>query len=350
MQIYPSRVHRQLELTRMERSLSTAAGIIMNTPEATAALREAFPSLCQKNVTTITNGFDAADFAVPLTPRTDGKFRIVHTGYLHTDTGLQLQKRRQMYELLGGMESGLNIATRSHLILLQALERWLARRPEAARDLEVTFAGVATEQDKAAALNSAISQCIGFTGYVSHTRSVELVRTADLLFLPMHNLPAGKRSRIVPGKTYEYMASGRPILAAVPEGDARDFLEKSGTAFVCEPDDVDGMVQHLDHVYCAWTNAAPLITPNQEFIETFERSCLTHKLARFFEEVIAGDLPDAESSGVRPLRTQNGDSADIKDSATGFGDYPDVQSSVDNRAGGSKRFGSDLSPFGGDRC
>src|SRR5205823_1977284 len=96
-----------------------------------------------------------------------------------------------------------------------------------------------------------MSNCIRFSGYVSHHESVELIRTADLLFLPMHNLPAGKRSRIVPGKTYEYMATGRPILAAVPEGDARDYLEKSGTAFICKPDDVDHMVRHLDHVYSA---------------------------------------------------------------------------------------------------
>ena len=165
----------------------------------------AFPSLKEKPVATITNGYDAADFAGPVTQK-KGKFRIVHTGYLHTEMGLQVQRRRRAYELLGGMESGVNIATRSHLVLIKAIERWAVQRPEILADLELTFAGVVTAQDKAAAETSQIGRCVRFTGYVSHTESVQLVRTADLLFLPMHNLPAGKRSRIVPGKAYEYMS------------------------------------------------------------------------------------------------------------------------------------------------
>jgi glycosyltransferase involved in cell wall biosynthesis len=67
------------------------------------------------------------------------------------------------------------------------------------------------------------------------------MRGADLLFLPMQKLPPGMRATIVPGKTYEYLASGRPILAAVPEGDARDLVLAAGTGLVCEPDDVEGM-------------------------------------------------------------------------------------------------------------
>jgi glycosyltransferase involved in cell wall biosynthesis len=287
MQIFPSGLHRRLEAKRMERWLSSAAGIIMNTPEATAALREAFPSLTGKTITTITNGYDEADFAGPVMPRQDGKFRIVHTGYLHTDTGLQVQKRRQIYELLGGMERGVDIATRSHLVLLNAVERWTAKRPEVLGDLEITFAGVATEQDQSVARISRVSDCIHFTGYVPHCESVQLVRSADLLFLPMHNLPADKRSRIVPGKTYEYMAAGRPILAAVPNGDARDFLEQSGTALICQPDDVSGMVRHLDQIYSKWKTGDGAVNPNWDFIKGFERRHLTHKLAEFFNEVLA---------------------------------------------------------------
>ncbi|HJT79858.1 MAG TPA: glycosyltransferase, partial [Chthoniobacterales bacterium] len=290
MQIYPSRFHRRLERNRMERSLSSAAGIVMNTPEATAALVDAFPSLTKKKITTITNGYDAADFGESVEPRQDAKFRIVHTGYLHTEMGLQTQRRRGVYELLGGMEPGVNIATRSHLILLKAIEGWASQRPEVMADLDVLFAGVATGRDKEVAEKSPIGRCVRFTGYVSHQESVQLVRTADLLFLPMHNLPAGKRSRIVPGKTYEYMASGRPILAAVPDGDARDFLRKSGTAFLCRPDDVNGMIHQLDRIYASWKEGESIVSPNRDFIQTFERSRHARALAAFFNEIIAGPV------------------------------------------------------------
>ncbi len=286
MQIYPSRLHRIAEMQRMRRLLSSASGIIMNTPESTAALCRAFPEFVAKHVTTITNGYDAPDFERTILPRTDKKFRIVHTGYLHTDAGLELQRTRKFYQLLGGIEGGVDILTRSHVVLLKAVEQWLRQRSEIAQDLEIVFAGVTSKQDEAAVANSNLSKFISLPGYLSHLESVRLVRTADLLFLPMHNLEGGKRSRIVPGKTYEYMASGQPILAAVPEGDAKDFLQSTRTAYITRPDDSDGMVRELDRVYSSWRQGIPLVRPDFGFIRKFDRVNLTKDLATFFGEVL----------------------------------------------------------------
>ena len=66
------------------------------------------------------------------------------------------------------------------------------------------------------------------------------MRSADLLFLPMQNLPPGIRSGTVPGGT-PMPRLRTPILAAVPEGDARDLLLQAGTARVCQPDDADAI-------------------------------------------------------------------------------------------------------------
>jgi len=286
MQIYPSRLHRIAEMHRMRRLLSSASGVIMNTPESTAVLRGVFPEFEAKRVTTITNGYDAPDFECEIPPRTDGKFRIVHTGYLHTDAGLELKQKRKFYHLLGGIEGGVDILTRSHVYLLKAVEQWLSRDSNVARDLEIVFAGVTSEQDKAAVANSKLAQFIKLPGYLSHLESVRLVRTADLLFLPMHNLERGRRSRIVPGKTYEYMASGQPILAAVPEGDAKDFLQQTGTAFITRPDDSDGMVRELDRVYSAWRQGVTVARPDRGFIRKFDRVNLTKDLAALFREVL----------------------------------------------------------------
>jgi glycosyltransferase involved in cell wall biosynthesis len=288
MQVYPTRLHRRWEAALMQRQLSTAALIVMNTPEAAKALVDSFPGLRSRKVVTITNGTDAADFTSDLPPRTDGKFRIVHSGYLHTETGLELRNRRWL-RWLGGAEVGVDILTRSHTVLLDAVERWTLRRPEAARDLEILFAGVSSTHDQEFARRSSAAPLVRFAGYVPHERNLELVRTADLLFLPMHNLPHGRRSRIVPGKAYEYMASGRPVLAAVPDGDARDFLSRCGTALLCRPDDADGMVRILDRVYTAWRNGGASGCPDREFLSQFDRRKLTRDLASAFRCVLAGD-------------------------------------------------------------
>src|SRR5262249_58053411 len=85
----------------------------------------------------------------------------------------------------------------------------------------------------------------GGRGTRPHEEPLRLVRPAAALFLPLHGLPRGGRPTILPAKLYEYLASGRPILAAVPDGDARDLLDGVDWAVLCTPDDVDGICRGL---------------------------------------------------------------------------------------------------------
>jgi glycosyltransferase involved in cell wall biosynthesis len=298
MQVYPSALHRRADLVKMERLLTTAAAIVMNTPDASAAVRAAFPRLRAKQIVTITNGFDRDDFARPVAPRTDNKFRIVHSGYLQTALGLQVRNRR-LYHLLGGVTPGVDILTRSHVFLLEAVERWCAAKPAVRENLELLFAGQATEESLGVVKARGLSDVARFAGYLSHAESVRLVRTADLLFLPMHNLPVGQRCRIVPGKTYEYLASGRPILGAIPDGDARDFLQSSGISLLCRPDDVDGMIGALERAYNAWKSGDLVGRPRHAFIDQFERRQLTRNLADCFSTVLGASPRRAADNLVR---------------------------------------------------
>src|SRR5690348_9151635 len=107
-----------------------------------------------------------------------------------------------------------------------------------AQRLELHLAGVLSDNDRRLAEQLPMSV---LHGYVTHAESLGLIRSANLLFLPLQNVGRGRRSTTVPGKTYEYIASGRPILAALPAGDARVIVSGSGRARVCDPDDVDAM-------------------------------------------------------------------------------------------------------------
>jgi glycosyltransferase involved in cell wall biosynthesis len=193
--------------------------------------------------------------------------------------------------VLGGSEPGVDTLTRSSLFLLEAARRWCAQNPQCSTELEVTLAGATSECDRTFAANLKISDTIRFAGYLSHKDSLQLIRTADLLFLPMHNLPRGKRATSIPGKAYEYMATGRPILAAVPDGDARDFLSQCGTAFLCRPDDVAEMASIIDRVYQAWKRREAVAKSNEAFVRRFERHNLTRALARALYAVLGKSYP-----------------------------------------------------------
>jgi glycosyltransferase involved in cell wall biosynthesis len=273
--VYPTALHRRLEQRRMGRALSSADAIVMNTREAARALVARFPELARKRVVTIPNGFDASDFAGPAPERSDGAFRIVHAGAVHTDPNSRMIRR-----LLGGEARGLDISTRSHLVLLRAVAAALAARPELRTKLEVHLAGVIDEADRALLPEDVVHA----QGYLPHAETIALLRSADLLFLPMHDLPPGVRSRIVPGKTYEYLGAGRPILGALPDGDARDLLVEAGNAVLCRPGDVDGMARLILEQVDRAERGEPAPAPRADVLARHERRALTKRLAAVFDE------------------------------------------------------------------
>ena len=239
MQVYETDLHRRLDLRRMGADLASASAIVMNTPEAAKAFRAQFGHIDPSRVHAIPNGYDGADFEEEAEAPDDGVFRIAHTGLLHTGLGLDHRRSAGLRRLLGGSLGAVNILPRSHVYLLEAVQRVLSDAPMLRSRLRVQLAGALTDADRALAAREGVDAL----GYLAHRDAVRLLRRSDLLFLPMHDVAPPYRTRIVPGKTYEYLASRRPILAAVPPGDARDLLEASGNARVCRPDDVDAMAR-----------------------------------------------------------------------------------------------------------
>jgi glycosyltransferase involved in cell wall biosynthesis len=284
--VFPTRWHLRAELKRMRAALASASVIIMNTPEASRALCEAFAGFAER-VVTITNGYDPEDFQGPA-PAGDPKvFRIVHTGHLHARLGLRHRKSRWFRRLLGGERVPVDLLTRSHFFLLRALAHWKDEEPSIQGQVELVLAGALSTEDRMVVEASGVSDMVRLDGYLSHLESIRLMRSANLLFLPMQKLPHGVRSRIVPGKTYEYLAARRPILAAVPDGDAKDFVEASGLGDVCAPDDVAGMLAVLKRRFTAFGSGASPPPANDAFLNQFGRWELSRRLAATFEGVLA---------------------------------------------------------------
>jgi glycosyltransferase involved in cell wall biosynthesis len=154
---------------------------------------------------------------------------------------------------------------------------------------------VLSEADLAEARRSSV---VRTHGYLSHAATVELLRSADLLFLPMQKLPEGTRATIVPGKTYEYLAARRPILAAVPEGDARDLLAQVPAATLCGPADVDGIADALLGALRRHDGGERLPEVPAELLTPFERPRLTARLADVFDSVLGVSPPLASADRV----------------------------------------------------
>ena len=255
----------------------------MNTREAASRVHRRFPELADENITAIPNGYDAADFAGPA-PATDGKVRIVHAGSLHTEFALRHRRLRHLRRVLRGYDPGVDPLTRSHVYLLQAIDELHRERPELSGRIELHLAGPLTRADRDVIGNA---DFVVAHGFISHRETIELIRSATLLFLPMHDLPEGKRVAIVPCKTYEYLATERPILAAVPDGDARDLLTAAGNSYLCRPSDVAAMKRAIADILERVDRGLHIDGPSRSVVDPLDRRRLTGDLAIFLERVLA---------------------------------------------------------------
>jgi hypothetical protein len=182
-----------------------------------------------------------------------------------------------------GLRSGLSYSprkfdrlTHSPKYLLDALRELFLERPELRDRIKLLHIGPVDAANSRYAKELGIENALEAPGYVSHTRSVELVGNADALFFCLADSSTGERNDCVPQKVYEYLGSRRPVLALTPAGDARDFFERAGTAVVCQP----RSVSEIKAGVLALSEGAFQPASNEEFIRGFQRRNLTQQLAR----------------------------------------------------------------------
>lgn len=168
-------------------------------------------------------------------------------------------------------------------VFLEAVHDLLARRPELRRRFRARLAGPFDlgYQDRAVALG--LRGIVEFTGPLSHAESRALQRAADLLLLWK---PPGMPT-MVPGKLYEYLAAGRPIVALLPAGDEAAELASRGGAIRIDPGNRAALAAELER-HCDRHSAegrAPAARP--EWLAQFTRPRLAQRLAAELDALVA---------------------------------------------------------------
>jgi glycosyltransferase involved in cell wall biosynthesis len=171
-----------------------------------------------------------------------------------------------------------------------------------AKSIELVLVGELTEGDKALVERSAVRGMVKMPGYRTHEESVAWVKSADALFLPLHTPLDGGPALVVPGKTYEYLGSGRPVLAMGPPGDMRRYIQDARAGFAIAGDDVAGAEGALEKLYEAKIRRKKLVEPVMSVIGQFERRELSRQLAEELRETVrrAAGAGRAAAEAARP--------------------------------------------------
>jgi glycosyltransferase involved in cell wall biosynthesis len=119
---------------------------------------------------------------------------------------------------------------------------------------------------------------IRLVGPVSRDDAIDLMKTASMLYLKQGRREGVSEYIAVAAKTYEYLATGLPILADVPPGDDADMIRAYGrNSFVVTSGDKSDLRQCVEAAYLARHEVVPETDPL--FAQRYNRATLTRKLA-----------------------------------------------------------------------
>lgn len=183
-------------------------------------MTEEMKALGATHVETITNGFDEEDFP-EVDVELDNDFTISHIGTFSP--------------------------SRNHPAFWKALAELKAENEEFARRFKFRTVGVVDHQVRASIEEHGLMENWEAIPYVPHSEVLRYQRSSRVLLVSINNTP--NATGILPGKFFEYLASGRPILAIGPKkSDIGKVLELTGAGSIVEPNDIEGMKMTLSQL------------------------------------------------------------------------------------------------------
>ena len=250
--------YSQLKLTsssdrkhkKLEKEVMQKADVVLSTSYTD---KENFEKLGAKKVVCITNGFDSE---ITEQKEPSSKFTLSYIGMLET--------------------------LRNPINLWTILEELIKQHPDLKADFQLKLVGKVADTILEDLQESTLKSYILNKGYLSHSESVYEMNHSNLLLIT--NFPEAKFKGIIPGKLFEYLATGAPILSIGPEdADVKRILDMTHTGKHFTYEDKENLKFFILQEFEKWKhNLSP--TPSTQIYE-FHRKELTKKLVGVIEHL-----------------------------------------------------------------
>jgi len=232
--------HRQQSERRMERRVVKRADAVTTVTRAFAcSFRRRYSRERLPSVFLIYNGFDPADYYGAGAGEHDKKLTCVYAGALYPK--------------------------RSPASILRAARQLIDRGEIDPGRLRLVFAGIFDYPGKSENRNLVrkleLDDVVRTVGHLPHAEAISLMRAADALLMVGDAHP--RAGDYIPGKVYEYLALGKPVVGTLQQGEARDLLYRYSTALLACPNDGKKMTSHLRTLYHDWLHGTGIFEEKQ---------------------------------------------------------------------------------------
>lgn len=201
------------------------------------------------NAFCITNGFDLEVGSLKSEDKKSEKFTLSYIGVLE-----QL---------------------RNPEILWKTLEELALENKDFATNFELKFVGRLDDKILKKIENSPLKNNLVNLGYQTHDVALQEMQKSSILL--MTNFPQESSKGIIPGKIFEYLATGKTILSFGPKGaDVEKILAETKAGKHFGYNEKENLKQFILETYQHWKSG--ILENNAENIEQFSRKNLTQKL------------------------------------------------------------------------
>ena len=233
---YTRRRAEQIERETIERSDL----VVAVTQSSMAEIRSRYPAQPANKFAVIQNGYDPAIFA-NFHPRPHGlaeKVVVTHAGTAYK--------------------------TASPRYYLDALDRM---REEIRSRFETRFVGRIGDSERT--ILDGRKSAVRLLGFVPQADALRLMEETDILLLTMTDRIS------LPGKLFEYLATGKPILAITPPGsEVHQLMERTRAGWSADPSDPAAIQNTLEQAV-RFTSNRQQLDVNRTGIQRYERQALT---------------------------------------------------------------------------
>jgi glycosyltransferase involved in cell wall biosynthesis len=206
----------------------------------------------------ITNGYDADDFVYEPKNRViedPETITIVYTGTVWKATSLD--------------------------VFCSILGKYILQNPTMKQRIRVKVFGRVVGEEARYLESTSLKDVIECYGYIDHEKVMEEMLNADILLLTLSDLPGAEK--IIHGKAFEYMASGKHIFALIPDGEVKNLIsEHYGNTTIVNPSDAETVYASFENLL---KNIEELKKRKGKDVRGFLRENLTAKLASVFNRV-----------------------------------------------------------------
>ncbi len=249
-----------------EVALRQASKVIFATNRMRENYIDRYPLIEIEKFITVTNGYDNDDFKrFRFKEGADDKtFLIAFTGTFNDNV------------------PPLDI-DQSPFYFLHGLSR-LLKEIDISKNIKICFVGDFGKNNKALVEEMGLENVVELKGHVSHDKCLQYQADADLLLLIIYTCEWSKS--VLTGKLFEYIGARKPILALVPEGEAKDLITRERLGKTVDPRDIEGIKNTILAFYEEWKNNKLKLEENNCVFEKYEMRALTKRLVDVMEEAI----------------------------------------------------------------